>query len=92
MDQATILRELKVNIGSLWEIIAQKLCLAKYRVLCLFGLLIFHMKSRKTSDKKKLTEFINGLLIKRIDRSESNTLEMKLLTVKNLIEKLFDKL
>ena len=60
MDQAAVLRELKVNPGLPWEKLAQRLGLTKQRVLDLVGLLDLpdKIKEKMSSAKDfKLKEF-----------------------------------
>ncbi|MHB8276681.1 MAG: ParB/RepB/Spo0J family partition protein [Candidatus Humimicrobiaceae bacterium] len=56
VDRATALKELKVNLGSPWEVIAKRLGLTKRRVLDLIGLLALPDEIQDDIRHKKLTE------------------------------------
>lgn len=70
MDQAAVLRELKVNLGSPWETIAQRLGLTKRRVLDLVGLLDLPEEIKEDIRKKNLTEKHGRALRQLLDRAE----------------------
>ena len=70
IDRASALRELKVNLGSPWEVIAKKLGLTKRRVLDLVGLLDLPEEIKEDIRQKKLTERHGRALRQLLDRAE----------------------
>ena len=70
IDRASALRELKVNIGSTWEVIAKKLGLTKRRVLALVGLLDLPDEIKEDIRQKKLTERHGRALRQLLDKAE----------------------
>jgi len=70
MDQAAALRERKVNPGSPWQTIAQRLGLTKRRVLDLVGLLDLPDEIKDDIRHKKLTEKHGRALRKLLNKAE----------------------
>jgi len=70
IDHASALRELKVNLGSTWEVIAKKLGLTKRRVLDLVGLLDLPDEIKEDIKQKKLTERHGRALRQLLDKAE----------------------
>jgi ParB family transcriptional regulator, chromosome partitioning protein len=70
IDRAAALRELKVNLGSPWEAIAQRLGLTKRRVLDLVGLLDLPEEIKEDIRQKKLTEKHGRALRQLLDQAE----------------------
>jgi len=70
MDQAAVLRELKVKLGLPWEKLAQRLGLTKQRVLDLVGLLDLPEEIKEDIRQKKLTEKHGRALRQLLDKAE----------------------
>ena len=70
IDRASALRELKVSLGSTWEVIAKKLGLTKRRVLALVGLLDLPDEIKEDIRQKKLTERHGRALRQLLDKAE----------------------
>jgi len=70
IDRASALRELKVNLGSPWESIAQRLGLTKRRVLDLVGLLDLPEEIKEDIRQKKLTEKHGRALRQLLNQAE----------------------
>jgi len=70
IDRASALRELKVNLGSPWEAIAERLGLTKRRVLDLVGLLDLPEEIKEDIRQKKLTEKHGRALRQLLDQAE----------------------
>jgi len=70
MDQAAVLKELKVNLGLPEEKLSQRLGLTKQRVLDLVGLLDLPEEIKDDIRHKKLTEKHGRALRQLLDKVE----------------------
>ncbi|MHB1334801.1 MAG: ParB/RepB/Spo0J family partition protein [Candidatus Humimicrobiaceae bacterium] len=80
VDRAAALKELKVNLGLPWEVIAKRLGLSKRRVLDLVGLLNLPEEIQEDIRQKRLSERHGRALRQLVDQDE------KLIQIVNFIK------